>query len=206
MIFQNKSQEINTNKMNSKKINSDITTILMTKLNREEAKDLADQILEKLSSFSLKKTTPKRKKDKDSPKNPQNAYMFFCNATRESTKKENSGIDAKNIIRVISEKWRNMSDEEKLPYKEMSDKDKTRYRSEIDVYKNNTSATVDVVEEKNETKKSKSGVPVPHRKTVEKKETTKKKLVPKTKKEVLPPPKAVVVEEEDDDTEELSDD
>ena len=131
MIFQSKSLDTSTYKMNCKKISSEITNILMTKLSREDSKEITQQLLEKLSSWAPGKTTPKKKKDKDSPKNPQNAYMFFCNSSREATKRDNSGIDAKSIIRVISEKWRTMSEEEKVPYKEMADKDKSRYRSEI---------------------------------------------------------------------------
>lgn len=227
MIFQSKSLDTSTYKMNCKKMSSEITNILMTKLSREDSKEITQQLLEKLSSWSLKKTTPKKKKDKDSPKNPQNAYMFFCNSSREATKRDNSGIDAKSIIRVISEKWRTMSEEEKMPYKEMADKDKSRYRSEIDLYKKNSGGGSEPLpaaappsskdknrEEKKEMggKVKKSLVPPP--KVSEKKERTKKTVnikktegcPPKsskkeTSKTVAPPSRP-----SEDSDEELSDD
>ena len=83
MIFQSKSLDTSTYKMNCKKISSEITNILMTKLSREDSKEITQQLLEKLSSWAPGKTTPKKKKDKDSPKNPVPPvirYFLFFNS------------------------------------------------------------------------------------------------------------------------------
>ena len=177
MIFQSKSLDTSTYKMNCKKMSSEITNILMTKLSREDSKEITQQLLEKLSSWAPGKTSPKKKKDKDSPKNPQNAYMFFCNSSREATKRDNSGIDAKSIIRVISEKWRTMSEEEKVPYKEMADKDKSRYRSEIDLYKKKSGGGEEPL--------TPTACPTSKNKNTEEKKEMKEKV----KKSLEPPPK-----------------
>uniref|UniRef100_A0A803LFN3 FACT complex subunit SSRP1 n=1 Tax=Chenopodium quinoa TaxID=63459 RepID=A0A803LFN3_CHEQI len=62
---------------------------------------------------------------------------------KENTKKENPGIAFLDIGKVLGEKWRKMSAEEKEPYEAKARADKKRYSDEIGDYKNPQPANAD---------------------------------------------------------------
>ncbi|XP_057517531.1 FACT complex subunit SSRP1-like [Amaranthus tricolor] len=90
-----------------------------------------------------KKRRQKKKKDPNAPKKAMSGFMFFSQAERENTKKENPGIMFTDIAKALGEKWRNMSAEEKEPYEAKARADKKRYNDQIGGYKNSQSANVD---------------------------------------------------------------
>ncbi|XP_048499938.1 FACT complex subunit SSRP1 isoform X2 [Beta vulgaris subsp. vulgaris] len=83
-----------------------------------------------------KKKKPKRKKDPNAPKRAMSGFIFFSQAERENTKKDNPGIAFLDIGKVLGERWRNMSAEEKEPYEAKARADKKRYLAALDDYKN----------------------------------------------------------------------
>ncbi|XP_057519671.1 FACT complex subunit SSRP1-like isoform X2 [Amaranthus tricolor] len=90
-----------------------------------------------------RKRKQKKKKDPNAPKKAMSGFMFFSQAERENTKKENPGIMFTDIAKVLGEKWRNMSAEEKEPYEAKARADKKRYNNQIGDYKNPQSANLD---------------------------------------------------------------
>ncbi|XP_021770315.1 FACT complex subunit SSRP1-like [Chenopodium quinoa] len=90
-----------------------------------------------------KKKKTKRKKDPNAPKKAKTGFIFFSQAERENTKKENPGIAFLDIGKVLGEKWRKMSAEEKEPYEAKARADKKRYSDEIGDYKNPQPANAD---------------------------------------------------------------
>jgi hypothetical protein len=149
--------------MNMNKVTADIKIILLSKVGEEEATELLEQIIQKISTIKLVRSAPKRKKDKNSPKNPQNAYMFFCNSNRASVKKDNPEMDAKNIIKTIAGRWRTLSDEDKKPYAEMAEKDKIRYKGEMSDYAKNSESSSSSDEKSNRSKPKKT---LPEKKSI----------------------------------------
>lgn len=145
------------------KVTADIKIILLSKVGEEEATELLEQIIQKISTIKLVRSAPKRKKDKNSPKNPQNAYMFFCNSNRASVKKDNPEMDAKNIIKAIAGRWRTLSDEDKKPYAEMAEKDKIRYKGEMSDYAKNSESSSSSDEKSNRSKSKKT---LPEKKSI----------------------------------------
>ena len=145
------------------KVTADIKIILLSKVGEEEATELLEQIIQKISTIKLVRSAPKRKKDKNSPKNPQNAYMFFCNSNRASVKKDNPEMDAKNIIKTIAGRWRTLSDEDKKPYAEMAEKDKIRYKGEMTDYAKNSESPSSSDEKSNRSKPKKT---LPEKKSI----------------------------------------
>ena len=145
------------------KVTADIKIILLSKVDEEEATELLEQIIQKISTIKLVRSAPKRKKDKNSPKNPQNAYMFFCNSNRASVKKDNPEMDAKNIIKTIAGRWRTLSDEDKKPYAEMAEKDKIRYKGEMTDYAKNSESSSSSDEKSNRSKPKKT---LPEKKSI----------------------------------------
>ncbi|KAF5117835.1 hypothetical protein DV495_004543 [Geotrichum candidum] len=72
----------------------------------------------------------KKKKDPNAPKRSLSAYMFFASENRETVRTENPGIAFGQIGRILGERWRALSVEEKEPYEAKAANDKKRYESE----------------------------------------------------------------------------
>ncbi|KAM1600925.1 uncharacterized protein LOC126610219 isoform X1 [Malus sylvestris] len=90
-----------------------------------------------------KKKKQKKKKDPNAPKRAMSGFMFFSNMERDNVKRENPGIAFTDVGRVLGEKWRKMSAEEKEPYEAKARQDKERYKDEISGYKNPQSMNID---------------------------------------------------------------
>ncbi|GAU43803.1 hypothetical protein TSUD_247920 [Trifolium subterraneum] len=82
-----------------------------------------------------KKRKPKKKKDPNAPKRALSGFMFFSQMERENIKKTTPGISFTDVGRVLGEKWKKMSAEEKEPYEAKARVDKIRYKDEISGYK-----------------------------------------------------------------------
>ncbi|VVT57018.1 uncharacterized protein SAPINGB_P005493 [Magnusiomyces paraingens] len=78
-----------------------------------------------------------KKKDPNAPKRSLSAYMFFANEKRDEVRNENPGISFGQIGKVLGEKWKALSEEEKIPFVEKAETDKKRYEAEMNLYKNN---------------------------------------------------------------------
>ncbi|CAI8606451.1 unnamed protein product [Vicia faba] len=89
------------------------------------------------------KKKQKKKKDPNAPKRALSGFMFFSQMERENLKKTNPGISFTDVGRVLGEKWKNLSAEEKEPYEAKAQADKKRYKDEISGYKNPQPMNVD---------------------------------------------------------------
>ncbi|KAL1927345.1 hypothetical protein VTP01DRAFT_3974 [Rhizomucor pusillus] len=70
------------------------------------------------------------KKDKSGPKRGLSAYMFFSQEQRPKVKEENPDANFGAIGKILGERWKNMTDEEKAPYNAKAEEDKKRYEAE----------------------------------------------------------------------------
>ncbi|GAN07545.1 non-histone chromosomal protein 6 [Mucor ambiguus] len=78
-----------------------------------------------------KRETKKRgKKDPNAPKRGLSAYMFFSQDKRAQVKEENPEASFGTLGKLLGEKWKAMSDEEKKPYVDKAEADKKRYEDE----------------------------------------------------------------------------
>ncbi|KAI5392937.1 FACT complex subunit ssrp1, variant 2 [Lathyrus oleraceus] len=89
------------------------------------------------------KKKQKKKKDPNAPKRALSGFMFFSQMERENLKKTNPGISFTDVGRVLGEKWKNLSAEEKEPYEAKAQADKKRYKDEISGYKNPQPLNID---------------------------------------------------------------
>ncbi|KAI4347620.1 hypothetical protein L6164_008418 [Bauhinia variegata] len=85
----------------------------------------------------------KKKKDPNAPKRAMSGFMFFSQMERENVEKTNPGISFTEVGKVLGEKWKKMSAEEKEPHEAKARADKKRYRDEISGYKNPQPMNVD---------------------------------------------------------------
>ncbi|ODV91117.1 hypothetical protein CANCADRAFT_31873 [Tortispora caseinolytica NRRL Y-17796] len=77
-----------------------------------------------------KRPRDRKKKDPNAPKRAMSAYMFFANEQRETVREENPGIAFGQVGKVLGEKWRALTTEEKAPYEKMAQDDKKRYEAD----------------------------------------------------------------------------
>lgn len=77
-----------------------------------------------------KKKATRKKKDPNAPKRSLSAYMFFANENRDIVRAENPGITFGEVGRMLGDKWKALTDEEKEPYNSKAAVDKKRYEKE----------------------------------------------------------------------------
>lgn len=77
-----------------------------------------------------KKKTTRRKKDPNAPKRSLSAYMFFANENRDIVRAENPGISFGQVGKLLGDRWKSLSADDKLPYETKAAADKKRYEKE----------------------------------------------------------------------------
>lgn len=81
-----------------------------------------------------KKRTQRKKKDPNAPKRALSAYMFFANENRDIVRSENPDVTFGQIGRLLGERWKALTAEDKEPYDAKAAADKKRYESEKELY------------------------------------------------------------------------
>lgn len=82
------------------------------------------------------------KKPKDMPRRPLSAYNIFFKEGRtrllaeakEAQSSESSSLGFESMAKTIAKRWRELSDEEKEPFKKKAQRDMERYRREMEDY------------------------------------------------------------------------
>lgn len=77
-----------------------------------------------------KKKASRKKKDPSAPKRSLSAYMFFANENRDIVRAENPGITFGDVGKMLGDKWKSLTAEDKVPYEEKAANDKKRYEKE----------------------------------------------------------------------------
>lgn len=76
----------------------------------------------------------KAKKDPNAPKRNMSAYFLYSIDARPTIKEQNPDASFGDIARLISSKFKELSEEEKAAWQEKADKDKVRYQREMAAY------------------------------------------------------------------------
>ncbi|XP_057957870.1 FACT complex subunit SSRP1 [Malania oleifera] len=90
-----------------------------------------------------KKRKQKKKKDPNAPKRAMSGFMFFSKIERENLKKTNPGISFTEVGRVLGDRWKKMTVEEKEPFEAKAREDKKRWKDEVSGYKNPQPMNID---------------------------------------------------------------
>jgi hypothetical protein len=85
--------------------------------------------------YGIKTNTKKKKKDKNAPKGPRNAYNFFIKTNHTRRMKEHPEKESMQITKLLAEEWKKLSSQKRQPYEEMAGKDRRRYDREMNEYK-----------------------------------------------------------------------
>ena len=102
--------------------------------NTKLLKELINKLNVVIENSPLTTGKKKRVKDPNRPKKNKNGYMFFCQENRSGVKTKNPGIDGKDLVKILSGMWNQMTDVEKAPYQAKASKDKVRYQQDMVVY------------------------------------------------------------------------
>lgn len=93
---------------------------------------------ENLEGTQTKPTAARKtrsKKDPNAPKRNLSSYMFFCQANREQIKKENPNANFGQMGKLLGERWKSLTEEEKKPYIIQAEADSKRYQNEKALWK-----------------------------------------------------------------------
>ncbi|CAM9097412.1 unnamed protein product [Chrysoparadoxa australica] len=85
------------------------------------------------------KVPKERRKDYNAPKRGMSAFLQYSSEMRAQMKSRNPNATNAEISKLLGVEWKQLSDEEKAPYKAKADKDGERYRREMEQYKRNKS-------------------------------------------------------------------
>merc|ERR1712032_1566527 len=85
---------------------------------------------------NVKRRAKRKAKDKDpnAPKRACGAYVFFTNEMRPIVMREIPGIKFIEMGRILGERWRNLSAEDKKKFEDMANEDKVRFQMEMQQY------------------------------------------------------------------------
>ncbi|CAN1791274.1 FACT complex subunit SSRP1, partial [Linum perenne] len=84
-----------------------------------------------------KKRKQKKKKDPNAPKKAMTSFFCFSQIERENVVKSNPGIAFGDVAKVLGDKWKKMSADEKQPFAAMAAADSKRYQDEASGYNKN---------------------------------------------------------------------
>lgn len=76
----------------------------------------------------------RRKKNKDAPKNPRGAYLFWAATQREAVRKENPQLSFAEVSKLLGQRWATFDDDTKRPWQELAAQDRQRYANEMTEY------------------------------------------------------------------------
>ena len=80
------------------------------------------------------KRVKKPKRDPSKPKRGLNKYMAFTNAMRTEVTNANPEMSPKDVTRELGKQWREMSDEDKIPYVKMAKENREEYKRAMVVW------------------------------------------------------------------------
>merc|ERR1712106_520295 len=87
---------------------------------------------------SSKEPVKKRKKKtkvEGMPKRPMSSYFFFIGEIRKQVTIDNPEMNLTETTKLLGQKWKALTAEEKLPYEEKATQDKVRYQKAMDEFK-----------------------------------------------------------------------
>ncbi|KAK4207323.1 High mobility group box domain containing protein [Rhypophila sp. PSN 637] len=83
---------------------------------------------------ATKEKTRRTKKDPNAPKRGLSAYMFFANEQRENVREENPGVSFGEVGKILGQRWKALSEKQRMPYEAKAAADKKRYEDEKQAY------------------------------------------------------------------------
>ena len=93
-----------------------------------EDETVVDELIKKL--LDTKFTSVKAKKDPNRVKRAKSAYFFFCDDKRKEIQEENPGKNMGEISKILGQRWKALSTEDRQKYNDLNAEDVERYENE----------------------------------------------------------------------------
>jgi structure-specific recognition protein 1 len=87
------------------------------------------------TSTKSSESTKKKKKDPNAPKRAMTAYIYFCAEMRPMLQQKNSSLSFAELAKLLGQKFKEISPQDKKKYEDMARADKERYEKEMKEYK-----------------------------------------------------------------------
>jgi len=100
---------------------------------REKQKREKEKEKEKLAKENQLKSK-KKQKDENKPTRGRTAYTLYFSSEYPKIKEQHPNKTLTDIVKIASQKWNNLSANEKKPFEDEANKDKSRYQKEMEAY------------------------------------------------------------------------
>jgi len=100
-------------------------------------KDFTIDDIKGMDTF-MKPKKNKKVKDPNAPKRALSAWIIYTNEMRPKFKSDNPEKSTTELTTLMSQEWRNMTNEDKKKYTDLADVDKQRYMKEKEEYESNS--------------------------------------------------------------------
>ncbi|RUS13816.1 hypothetical protein BC937DRAFT_94720, partial [Endogone sp. FLAS-F59071] len=81
-----------------------------------------------------KSAAPRRKKDPNAPKRPGNVFFLYCRLEREKIKDEHPGENLGDLTKLLGQKWKSLSKDEKQKYYDAYKKEQEDWQNAMKTY------------------------------------------------------------------------
>jgi hypothetical protein len=115
--------------MNKKQMEEFLNNIVVT----FSGKDFTIDDIKGMDTF-MKPKKNKKVKDPNAPKRGLSAWIIFTNEQRPIFKENNPESSTTELTTLMSQEWKNMTDEDKKKYTDLAVVDKQRYMKEMEEY------------------------------------------------------------------------
>ncbi|ORE14346.1 HMG-box, partial [Rhizopus microsporus] len=78
--------------------------------------------------------TPRKKRDPNAPKGPGNVFFLYCRMERDNIKDEVPNESLGEVTRLLGQKWKALTKEEKQKYYDLYKKEQEEYESAMKSY------------------------------------------------------------------------
>jgi structure-specific recognition protein 1 len=116
--------------MNTKQVKKTDKPEKQTQKPTEKVKSKLDEVADSTKKPKNEKKQKKSNKKDDGVKRAKSAYNCFCEEQRPKYVKENPEAGPKDIMKILGDGWKNISDVEKKKYDDLAAKDKERFLKE----------------------------------------------------------------------------
>jgi hypothetical protein len=136
--------------MNKKQMDEFLSNIVDT----FSGKDFTIDDIKGMDTF-MKPKKNKKVKDPNAPKRALSAWIIFTTEQRPKFKADNPDKTPTELTTLMSQEWRNMTDEDKKKYTDLAVVDKERYMKEKEEYESNSESSESSDSESEKPKKAK---------------------------------------------------
>jgi hypothetical protein len=117
-------------------VSNSLSEILKNTLQPAQAEVVMKAWTEKKSELTkiLSKNGSRPPKDPNAPRRAISSYIIFCNQNRELLKNANPSLKTVELTKLLGQRWKALTPQEKAPYENAAAQDKLRFETESKNY------------------------------------------------------------------------